>query len=287
MSAIRLSCNWGRLWPLSAAMALGCGLLSVGPGVAANPPDAKTKILLIGHDKDGHPYRTHEYHSVCKLLAKCLAETAGVETVVSNRWPTDPAQLDGVDAIVLYVPWGSNILFDGPHRDAAKKLLDSGVGLSAVHWATGAEREEFGTLWLQYLGGWFHTDFSKIQHVEKKLTQTDPQHPICRGWNDFDLFDEYYFDLRFAPNAKPLVTVEVDGKPNTIAWTYDRPDSHGGRSFGFDGGHYHKNFGDDRFRQLVVNGILWTAHREIPAAGAPIKIEPSDLELPPPPPGAE
>lgn len=255
--------------------------VSVVAAQAADAPAEKTKILLIGHDKDGHPRLTHEYLSVVNLLAKCLRETPGVETVVSNRWPTDPAQVEGVDAIVLYVPWGSNILFDGPQRDAAKKLLDNGAGLSAIHWATGAEREEFGTLWLQYMGGWFHTDFSKIQHIKKHLKQVDPNHPICRGWKEYELFDEFYFDLKFAPDAKPLVTVDFDGQPNTVAWTYERPNSNGGRSFGFDAGHYHKNFGDDQFRQFVVNGILWTAKREIPPTGAPAKIEPADLELPP------
>ena len=269
---------------LAQAVQVALAILVAGGmqfATAADPPAERTKILLIGHDKDGHPRLTHEYLSVVNLLAKCLRETPGVETVVSNRWPQNPADAADVDAIVLYVPWGSNILFDGPQRDAAKKLLDNGAGLSAIHWATGAEREEFGTLWLQYMGGWFHTDFSKIQHIKKHLTQVDPNHPICRGWKEYELFDEFYFDLKFAPDAKPLVTVDVDGKPNTVAWTYERPNSNGGRSFGFDGGHYHKNFGDDQFRQLVVNGILWTAKREIPPTGAPAKIDPVDLELPP------
>lgn len=254
---------------------------------AADPPAGQTRILLIGHDKDGHPYRTHEYMSVCHLLARCLRETPGVQTVVSNRWPTDAKDTEGVTAIVVYAPNGSNILFDGPHRDAARKLLDRGAGLTAVHWATGAQGDEFGRLWLEYLGGWFHTDFSKLEHVEKHLTQVTPDHPICRGWQECDLFDEYYFNLRFAPASKPLVTVEFEGKPNVVAWTYERPGANGGRSFGFDGGHYHKNFGDDRFRQLVVNGILWTAGREIPPEGAAAKLEAADLELPPPPDGAK
>ncbi len=83
---------------------------------AADPPVAKTKILLIGHDKDEHPFETHEYMSVCTLLAKCLRQTPGVETVISNRWPQNTADAADVDAIVLYLPWGSNILFDGPQR---------------------------------------------------------------------------------------------------------------------------------------------------------------------------
>lgn len=272
------------LWVIIAAA--GLVVSATVPGMAADPPK-KTKILLIGHDRDGHPYRTHEYMSTCNLLASCLRQTEGVETVVSNRWPQDPAVAADVNAIVVYAPNGSNILFDGPQRDAVKKLLSAGTGLAAVHWATGAQGEEFGRLWLENLGGWFHTDFSKLEHVEKHLTQVDPAHPICHGWKECDLFDEYYFNLRFAPGAKPLVTVEFEGKPNVVAWTYERPDSQGGRSFGFDGGHYHKNFGDDRFRQLVINGILWTARREIPAEGSPAKLTAKDLELPPPPDGAK
>ena len=31
----------------------------------------------------------------------------------------------------------------------------------------------------------------------------------------------------------------------------------------------------------LVNGILWTAHLDVPAAGAPCAITPKDMELPP------
>ena len=37
----------------------------------------------IGKDLD-HPRNTHTYMSDCTLLAKCLRQTEGVETVVSN-----------------------------------------------------------------------------------------------------------------------------------------------------------------------------------------------------------
>ena len=50
--------------------------------------DKKAKILLIGKDLD-HPRNTHTYMSDCTLLAKCLRQTDGVETVVSNGWPKD------------------------------------------------------------------------------------------------------------------------------------------------------------------------------------------------------
>jgi hypothetical protein len=38
-----------------------------------------------------------------------------------------------------------------------------------------------------------------------------------------------------------------------------------------------------RFRRLIVNGILWTAHVEIPEGGAPVAVTAKDMDLGPPP----
>lgn len=245
---------------------------------AENKP---AKILLIGHSRDGHAYESHMYMAECRLLAKCLEQTPGVTTVVSNRWPTDPAATADLAAIALYAPVGANVLFDGPQQEEVKRLLASGVGLAAVHWSTGANGDTFGHLWLDSLGAWFHTDFSSIEHIEKPLTQADPQHPICRGWQNFTMHDEYYWDLRFTTAAKPLLTVPHKDQTQTIAWTFERPQHHDGRSFGTVAGHYHASFRQPAFRQAVVNGILWTARREIPPAGAPCVATEDDLKLPP------
>jgi len=51
------------------------------------------------------------------------------------------------------------------------------------------------------------------------------------------------------------------GEPQMVAWACERPD--GGRGFGFTGGHYHRNWGNDDFRKLVLNAILWTAKVEV------------------------
>jgi hypothetical protein len=67
-------------------LTLAIGLLAC---TAAWAGDAKTKVLLIGKDLD-HARNTHTYISDCELLAKCLRQTDGVETVVSNGWPKDP-----------------------------------------------------------------------------------------------------------------------------------------------------------------------------------------------------
>ncbi len=240
----------------------------------------RTKIVLIGKERD-HPPRTHEYMAWCRLLGTCLEQTPGVTAVVSKGWPGDPDAFKGVDAIVLYGKHGGNVLFDPSRREQAQRLLTKGVGLTAIHWSTGAAGDEVGQLYLRTLGGWFHNSFSALKTTTLKIHQPDPRHPICRGWADYDLRDEYYLKLRFAPDIKPIMTVQADGKVYPVGWAYERADSNGGRSFGCVLGHFHEQFGLEPFRRALVNGILWTAHRDVPGAGAPCKITPKDMNLPP------
>jgi hypothetical protein len=60
-----------------------------------------------------------------------------------------------------------------------------------------------------------------------------------------------------------------------MAWAFERAD--GGRGFGFTGAHFHKNWGNDDFRKLVLNAILWTAKAEIPATGVQSTVTEEDL----------
>ena len=249
---------------------------------ALDASDNKAKILLIGKDLD-HARNTHTYISDCELLAKCLRQTDGVETVVSNGWPKDEAVTKDVTAIVLHTRLGGTVLFRGPQRRRVEEMMKQGVGVTAIHWGTGAETPEGGP-WLQTMGAWFNAEgdgFSKYLVQSSKLRQTDPKHPVCRGWSDFELREEFYFDLCFLPEARPLMSTVIKGKEYPIGWVYERRNSKGGRSFGFVGGHFHDNFGIRDFRQAVVNGILWTAHLDIPEKGAPISITAKDMELPP------
>ncbi len=251
------------------------------PVCASDTQAAETpvKILLIGKDRD-HPFKTHEYMAECKLLAHCLEQTSGVETVVSNGWPMDLGILKDVKAIVLYTCNGGDVLLAGPHRKQVEDLLENGVGLTALHWGTGANKD-VGEAWQQVLGGWFSTDFSKYLVRTTRLQKADPPHPIGRGWTEYDLRDEFYIQLKFQPETKPVMKAVIDDQEYVLGWAYERPDSKRGRSFGFVCGHFHDNFGEKPFRQAIVNGILWTAGREIPEAGAPCEITPNHMELPP------
>src|SRR5260370_23493216 len=84
--------------------------------------DKKIKILLIGKDLD-HARNTHTYLSDCELLAKCLRQTDGIETVVSNGWPKSPAVLKDVNAIVLHNRLAGSVLLRRPPRPQAGEMV--------------------------------------------------------------------------------------------------------------------------------------------------------------------
>jgi hypothetical protein len=44
------------------------------------------------------------------------------------------------------------------------------------------------------------------------------------------------------------------------------------------GGHYHKNWGDENLRKLVLNAILWTAKIEVPRDGVASSVSPGQLK---------
>jgi putative heme-binding domain-containing protein len=240
-----------------------------------------TKILLIPTKID-HPYASHMYSHECGVLAKCLSQMPGVEAAVSPDfdWPKDANLLKDVKAIVYYSRPAGDIILDPFRREQVMKLLKAGVGYAAIHWATDAS-PKFGPEYQDILGGYFHNSFGGLNVSKRALVQLVPDHDVCRGWKPYDLRDEWYLRLKFHPKAQPILKVIVDGKDQVVAWTFDRPDSKGGRSFGCTLGHFHENFEIEAFRRALVNGILWTAHVEVPRDGAPVSLRPEDLKLPP------
>jgi type 1 glutamine amidotransferase len=259
---------------------LAACLLALATGLAGAADQPKTKILFIGKAPD-HPYGSHMYLHTCGVLAKCAELTPGVETVVCNGWPKDDKTLAGVKSIVVYASPAAELLLEGPHRVQMDELMSKGVGLVTIHWSSAVTKADFDRLaptWLGYLGGTWVSNVG-LSGGKSPLKQLLPDHPICRGWKEFEIDDEYYLDP-IIKKARPLLQVrDRKDKEVIVGWVYERPD--GGRAFATTLGHPYKNFRVEAFRRMIVNGILWSAQVEMPREGAPVHLSEKDLELPP------
>jgi type 1 glutamine amidotransferase len=182
-------------------------------------------------------------------------------------------------------------LVQGERLGRIDALMRAGVGLACLHYAVVVPRARGGAELLRWLGGYYETGYSTNPHWVAEF-KTLPEHPITRGVRPFALQDEWYFNLRFAPGGsggltpilratppdsvrKTAAAREHPGREEVVAWALERPDH--GRAFGFTGGHTHRNWGDENFRRLVLNAIVWIAGGEVPPEGVSSSV--SDEEL--------
>ncbi|MBL8798016.1 MAG: ThuA domain-containing protein [Planctomycetia bacterium] len=256
-------------------------LLLVSPSWA----QAKKKLLLVGQGPDGHPPETHEYLPGVKVLGRCLEKTPDLEITTvdaTGPWKNGPELIERSDAVVLFVSEGAKWLQADPERHKAlAKLAQRGGGLVCLHWAMGTREAEPIAPYLKLFGGCHGGPDRKYVVVEVQAEVADPQSPVATGIRDFKVKDEFYYRLKFVQpegSIKPVLQVPIDGRKETVAWTWERPD--GGRSFGFSGLHFHSNWKLPEYRRLVAQATLWTLKLPIPKDGLPVEIKDDDLALP-------
>lgn len=260
------------------ALMVALSLLALATNLARAEQNTKTKILLIGKAPD-HPWGMHMYMHTNAMLAKCLEKTEGVETVISQGWPQDPESLDGVKTIVVYSSPAAEFLLDGPGSSQLDKMMRNGIGLVTIHWASSVYEknlDRLGDRWISYMGGVWVTNYG-LSTETSQLKQLDPKHPICRGWNEYEIHDEYYLNPTIQ-GATPLLQVTTKGQDVVVGWAYERPGN--GRAYATTLGHFYRNFQIEAFRRTIVNAILWSAHVEVPPIGAPVDLSEADLSLP-------
>lgn len=269
-------------WALTATSADVDPYDQSGVPLEVQPTDAKlNKIVLVaGHRSHGKG--EHEFFAGCAILMKLLQQTPGVFPVMArDGWPKDPKTFENAKAVVFYMDGGGgHPIIQKDHRDTVQKLIDSGVGFVNLHYAVEYPKSQSDHI-LQWLGGYYETGFS-TNPTWKATFKELPKHAITRGVKPFDIQDEWYFNIRFVPESKNVTPIlkatppdrargtedarKYPGREEIMAWALER--DKGGRSFGFTGGHFHKNWGDENFRKLVVNAILWstgsTSPRRVP-----------------------
>lgn len=282
------------------SLLLICAAASFLP--AATDAGNKRSVLFLA-GKASHGYGAHDHLAGSMLLAKSLNESGlPIDAQVYHYdWPKDPKMFDGVDGVVMYGDGGPRHMVMS-HLDEMQSLAKKGVGIVCLHYAVEVPKGDAGQKTLDWIGGYFETDWSVDPRWTAKFTSL-PEHPITRGVKPFEMDDEWYYHMRFRDNMRGVTAILTalpppeslsrpdglhTGNPAVrsaiarkevqhVAWAAERDD--GGRGFGFTGGHTHWNWSDPNFRKLVLNGIVWCAKVEVPSDGVRIgPITMADLE---------
>lgn len=262
---------------------------------------ADKKIILIA-GKQSHGPGDHEFRAGSLLLQKCLDEVAGINSVVySNGWPTDVSAFDGAAAILIYADGGGgHPAIQGERLKIIDDLSRKGVGIGCAHYGVEVPKGDPGDAMINWIGGHYEHLFS-CNPMWSPEFKSFPNHPVTRGVKPFSVLDEWYFNMRFRPEMKGVTPIlvakcpddvrdgpyvypkgpyphimEASGRDEVMMWVSDQPDR--GRGFGFTGGHRHVNWGDENFRKVVLNALLWIARADVPAQGVASQLSDDDLK---------
>ena len=295
------------LWMIAVSAAAAACQAFAADGGAAQP--ARKKIVFISGPCPHSP-GSHEAEAGARVMKYCLEHAPGlprIETAAFSAWPADDHVLRGAAAVVF-----TGDLFPPerfPERDRAmaalRELMAEGCGIVCLHYALGLDAKtvaDDGTHpLLDWLGGYYAANCkhhkSSGGFCEKiEYRPAAGNHPMLRGWRAFSFQGESYWDMYFGkqgplPAVVPIATSMLppeEPKPQITAWAFERKD--GGRGVGLSPPHYFREWRSDDLRTLVLNGIVWAAKIEVPAAGVQCKLpdlstfEPKSVEptwLPP------
>jgi len=244
------------------------------------------RLLLLGQGPDRHAWSTHEYMAGVNILAKCLADVEGLQTIIvraDEPFSQGPELLDGADGLVLFVSEGAKWLHQDEARLAAfRSMAARGKGLVVLHWGMGCKDAQYIKGFVNLFGGCHGGPDRKHGIYQVRATVDAPDHPIMRGIGSFDVEDEFYHHLKFPQPAQgitSLLRVPVLGEQQTVAWAWERPN--GGRSAGFSGCHFHRNWELEEYRRLATQAVLWSLKRPVPEDGQTVDVAKEILYLPP------
>ena len=278
--------------------------------VSAEAP--RRVVFMAG--RPSHPPRMHEFNAGVQLLAKCLHDCPLVKVdVLLNGWPKDEKVFENADAVIFYMDGGGGheaVQENGRRQALIDEWVKKGVGIGCMHYGVEVPADKGGKEFKRWIGGYYESMFSCNPIWEPEFARF-PDHPITRGVQPFKVKDEWYFNMRFVADLPGFKAANTDGvkfqpilvaspsdevrngpyvypkgpyphiqenkgRAEAMMWAVERPD--GGRGFGFTGGHFHDNWGNDQFRKTILNALLWVAKAEVPEKGIESRVTQEDLD---------
>jgi type 1 glutamine amidotransferase len=265
---------------------------------------ADKKLIVMIAGKPSHGPAQHEHNAGIQLLRKCLEQGAAgqmeIKHHLNGEWPSQEELSQAATVVIYSDGGGGHPALQGDRLQQLDKEMKRGCGFLALHYAVEPTIEKGNKEFIDWMGGAFEINWSVNPHWDANFKEF-PAHPISSGVKPFSTNDEWYFFMRFRQGMKGVTPILSDVAPEStmsrpdgahsgnlavresvknkdkqhVAWAAERDG--GGRGFGFTGGHYHKGWGNNDQRKLVLNAILWTAHIDVPAPGFESVVTEADL----------
>ncbi len=202
----------------------------------------------------------HDYPLFLKEWTQLLTER-GASVEGALRFPT-AEELAKTDVLIIHKGDGGTCSV--AERTLLQAYTKRGGGLVILHDGMCSD----DAAWFATVAG------AAKQHGEAnwsrgvlKLHFVDTAHPITKGLPDFEFNDEAFYLLTKAPGMHPLVTTVIPANGEVVpqVWVYEKTQDGGKpyRSFVSMQAHYHKNFAQPTYQELLLRGIAWAGKRDV------------------------
>lgn len=253
--------------PSRLFLGLSALVLLAAPAAPAQESVPKgAKVLLLSGGQRHH----HAYRRQTQLLQKALEDTKQFQvTICEDAAILETPALEKYEVIVAMADRRDpEFRLTESQQRALVKFVHDGKGFFSLHAFCCADRAWVPEM-RELLGGvlaHFGTPDTKVRMGKYRIKITDPSNPIVKGVSDFEHDDELYYHLQTQGELKPLGVAVYEGKDWPVLWT--RQYGKGKvcvNIFGHCG--IQPNAKDPLehapFRQLVLQGIAWTAGRQL------------------------
>jgi len=222
---------------------------------ATNRPVKPIRILVI---TGGHSYKVEQFNQMHTSLGDNISYQIAELPVAYDMFLSE--NRSKYDVLVFYHMWQK--ITD----DQAKVFADcirQGKPLVVLHHSICAYDD-----WPEYFniigGKYFHKPTtvngkeyavcSYIHDLHFNVRIANPKHPVTKGLQDFEIFDETYKSYYVEAGVTPLLTTEEPSSTPIIGWTkkYGK-----GRVVTPQCGHDVPTFENPNFRKLLKQSIEW------------------------------
>jgi type 1 glutamine amidotransferase len=220
---------------------------------AFNPPEKNIRILVI---TGGHSYKVEEFNQMLASLGDNITYSIAELPAAYDMFL--PENRSKYDVLVFYHMWQK---ITEEQSKVFADCISKGKPVVALHHSICAY-DDWPEYWNIIGGKYFHkeTSFkgkvyqpcSYIHDLHFKVKVSDPENPVTKGVNDFDIFDETYKGYYVEAGVTPLLTTDEPTSTPVIGWTKKYGKA---RVVVLQSGHDVPTFENSSFKKLLKQSI--------------------------------
>ncbi|MCI0379416.1 MAG: ThuA domain-containing protein [Gemmataceae bacterium] len=223
--------------------------------VLSNPVAAqssKLKLLFLGDNGAHRP--AERFRQLQPVL-----ERRGIDLTYTDKAEALNAKLlASYDGLIIYA---NTVRITHEQEQALLDFVEGGKGFIPIHCASYCFLNS--PKYVALVGA----QFQKHRDGVFRATVAEPDHPIMKGYQGFESWDETYVHTKHNEKDRTVLEYRMEGNVKE-PWTWVRTQGRG-RVFYTAWGHDHRTWGNPGFHELIERGIRWAvAAGQDPVANA-------------------